>query len=147
MRGAKEKVIVDLYGGDDKEMYEQLDMFSLMKSQDKEKYCFDNDINEIHEKLINIANKHGTPIEEDEFSIWPHVPQYGYRLWLEMQITRDNLQDNGFMRDIKELIHFAKERNIELSCMVGACFFYGTEHTTGLPFTTMFTDKKRQKIK
>lgn len=128
-------------------MYEQLDIFSLIKPYEKEKYCFDDDINEIHKKLIGNAEKYGISIGKDKFSIWSHVPQYGYRLWLEMEVTKNNLQDNNFINDIDELIDFAKERNVELSCMIGACFFYEGKITASLPFSTTFMDKKRQKIK
>lgn len=128
-------------------MYEQLDIFPLHSQKTEEKYCFDDDINEIHERLIRIAKKHGAGINGDEFTVWSHVPQYGYRLWLDMEIRKDTLDDENFRNDINKVIEFAKGRNIELSCMVGACFFYSGEETASLPFSTIFLDKKRQKIK
>lgn len=127
-------------------MYEQLNIFLFLQNQEQS-YCFDEDINEIHKKLVKIAEKYGTEIGKDEFIIWSHVPQYGYRLWLDMRVTRDNLCDEKFMSDIEQVEKFAKERDIELSCMIGACFFYRGEDTASLSFSTTFMDKKRQKIK
>lgn len=126
-------------------MYEQLDLFSFL--QTKEKYCFDDDINEIHKRLIAISEKYKLKINSDEFKIWSHVPQYGYRLWLEMKVTKEILNNNNFQEDVEILTNFAKERNVELSCLTGACFFYKEKNTASLPFSTIFMDKKRQKIK
>lgn len=124
--------------------YEQLDIFSYLQPQ--EKYCFDDDINKIHDRLIEIAGKYGILTGTDEFTIWPHVPQYGYRLWLDMEVTKENLQDNNLMQDIEELVIFSKERNIELSCMTGAVFFFAEEKTARLSFSTTFIDRERRKI-
>lgn len=125
-------------------MFEQLNIFSFIE---QEKYCFDDDINDIHKKLISLADKYKISISKDEFAIWAHVPQYGFRLWLDMNVTKENLQDDNFRQDIEEIIAFSNKRNIELSCMTGACFFYKGEKTASLPFCTTFKDKKRQKIK
>lgn len=127
-------------------MYEQLDIFSYLQPQVEEKYCFDDDINEIHAKLIEIAKKNGIKIDKDEFTVWSHVPQYGYRLWLDMEVTKEKLNDNNFQSDIEKVTEFAKQRNVELSCMNGACFFYRGEDTASLQFSTTFMDKERRKI-
>lgn len=127
--------------------YEQLDIFSYLKPQTKEKFCFDNDINEIHDRLLEIAERYGIEIGKCGFTIWSHVPQYGYRLWLDTRVTRDNLNDEDYMRDIENAVEFAKERNVELSCMTGACFFYHGKDTASLSFSTTFMDKARRKIK
>lgn len=127
-------------------MYEQLDMFSFLQPS-KEKYCFDDDTNEIRERLIEISEKYKAKIKSDEFTIWSHVPQYGYRLWLVMEVTKEILNDENFQKDVENTTKFAEERNIELSCMVGACFFYGGQNIASLPFSTTFMDKERRKIK
>ncbi len=126
--------------------YEQLDIFSCLGQEDGGRY-WDSDINEIHRRLESLAEKNGLSISQDEFTIWPHVPQYGYRLWLTMDVTRGILKDEGFKQDIERLISFAKGRDVELSCMIGACFFFEGEDTASLSFSTMFMDKKRQNIK
>lgn len=128
-------------------MYEQLDIFSLMQQQEEEKYCFDDDINEIHNRLIEIADKHGISIERDEFTIWSHVLQYGYRMDLGMEITRKDLTNEGFQKDIDDVVEIAKQREIELSPMWGAIFFFREDEVATLSFYTTFMDKKRQKIK
>ena len=127
--------------------YQQLDIFSFMQPHDKEKYCFDDDINEIHNILINISDKYGIPIERDEFSIWSHVPQYGYRMALGMKVTRENLGNENFQKDIDDLVEIAKDKEIELSTMWGAVFFFKEDETATLTFYTTFMDNKRRKIK
>lgn len=128
-------------------MYEQLDIFSYLQPQEKEKYCFDDDINEIHEKLIEIANKYRISICRDEFTIWSHVPQYGYRMALGMKVTREDLRNDDFQKDIDDIVEIAKEKEVELSPMWGAIFFFKEDKIATLSFYTTFMDKKRQKIK
>lgn len=128
-------------------MYEQSDIFSYIQMQEKKKYCFDDDINEIHEKLIEIAGKYNITIYRDEFSIWSHVPQYGYRMALGMKVTREVLRNNDFQKDIDDIVEIAKEKEVELSPMWGAIFFFNEEKMATLSFYSTFIDKKRQKIK
>lgn len=128
-------------------MYEQLDIFSLMQQQGEVRYCFDDDINEIHRILIEIADKYGISIGRDEFTIWSHVPQYGYRMALGMEITRKDLTNEGFQKDIDDVVEIAKQREIELSPMWGAIFFFREDEVATLSFYTTFMDKKRRKIK
>lgn len=127
--------------------YQQLDIFFLMQQQGEVRYCFDDDINEIHRILIEIADKYGISIERDEFTIWSHVPQYGYRMDLGMEITRKDLTNEGFQKDIDDVVEIAKQRGIELSPMWGAIFFFREDEVATLSFYTTFMDKKRQKIK
>lgn len=127
--------------------YQQLDIFSYLQPQEKEKYCFDDDINEIHEKLIEIAGKYNITIYRDEFTIWSHVPQYGYRMALGTKVTREDLRNEDFQKDIDNIVEIAKEKEIELSPMWGAIFFFKNEESATLSFYTTFMDKKRQKIK
>ena len=113
----------------------------------KDDYCWDDDINEIHSMLISLAEQYDLSVSIDEFTVWPHVPQYGYRLWLSMEVTKEILKNNDFQEEIQKITEFSKQRSVELSCMIGACFFYEGDSTAGLSFSTMFMDKKRQRIK
>ncbi len=128
-------------------MYEQLDIFSYLQPQEKKKYCFDDDINEIHGRLIDVADKYGISIERDEFTIWSHVPQYGYRMNLGMKVTREDLRNENFQKDIDNIVEFSKEKGVELSPMWGAIFYFKEDKTATLSFYTTFMDKKRQRIK
>lgn len=133
-----------------KEMYEQLDIFSFPELQDKlieQNFFWDSDINEIHNRLSKIALKYHIQTGKAEFSIWPHVPQYGYRLWLNMKVTREILKNENFQNEIEEIVKFAETRKIELSVMWGACFFFANEDTANLNISTCFMDKKRRKRK
>lgn len=127
--------------------YQQLDIFSYMQPKEKRKYCFDDDVNEIHEKLIEIADKYKISIERDEFTIWSHVPQYGYRMDFGMKVTREDLENEYFQKDIDDIVEIAKEKGVELSPVLGAIFFFKEEETATLSIYSTFMDKKRQKIK
>lgn len=129
------------------DMYDQLNIFSYLGQEAAGGQFWDSDINEIHKMLKSLAKRNGLSISQDEFEIWPHVPQYGYRLWLTMEVTKGILKDEGFKKDIERLVDLAKGRNVELSCMIGACFFFEGEDTAGLSFSTMFMDKKRRREK
>jgi hypothetical protein len=128
-------------------MHEQLDISSLMQQQEEEKYCFDDDTNEMRNRLIEIADKYGISIERDEFTIWSHVPQYGYRMNLGMKVTKEDFGNEDFQKDIDDVVEIAKQREIELSPMWGAVFFFREDEVATLSFYTTFIDKKRQKIK
>lgn len=129
------------------DMYDQINIFSYLGQEAAGGQFWDSDINEIHKMLKSLAKRNGLSISQDEFEIWPHVPQYGYRLWLTMEVTKGILKDEGFKKDIERLVDFAKGRDVELSCMIGACFFFEGEDTAGLSFSTMFMDKKRRREK
>lgn len=129
------------------DMYDQLNIFSYLGQEAAGGQVWDSDINEIHKMLKSLAKRNGLSISQDEFEIWPHVPKYGYRLWLTMEVTEGVLKDEGFKKDIERLVNFAKGRDVELSCMIGACFFFEGEDTAGLSFSTMFMDKKRRREK
>lgn len=127
-------------------MYEQLDIFSFLNPQSK-KYCFDDDINDIRKMLIDIAEKHKCKVTDDNFSIWSHVPQYGYRLSIDIEVTKDVFRNKEFRQEIDKAVDFAEEREVSLHPMYGAVFFFSGEDTATFSFFTTFNDKKRRKIK
>lgn len=131
-------------------MYEQLDIFSFFETQEKLSICdfsWDRDINEIYERLLKTASKYLISTGKAEWTIWSHVPQYGYRLWLDMKVTKEILQNENFLNNIEEIVKFAESKKIELSVMWGACFFFKDEHTANLSISTCFMDKERRKFK
>lgn len=110
-------------------------------------FCWDNDINGIVQKLTNIADTYNLEIGKTEFRIWDHVPHLGYRLWLEVKGTREELYAENFQNDITNLAADSKAKNIELTAMWGACMFFRDEEKGSLYFSTMFMDRARQKRK
>lgn len=130
--------------------YKQLNIFSYLQSIEKcstyeDYYCWDSDINEIHRKLVVISKKFGLQIVKDRFEIWPHVPHFGYRMDLEMEVTKNDLENDEFIKDINDVVEFAKKKEVELSPMWRGIFFFAGEDTATLLFYTTFMDKKRQK--
>ena len=126
----------------------QFNLFDYIE-QDNECFCWDDDINEIVKRLKDIADAYDLEVGKEEFRVWDHVPHLGYRLWLDVLVTRTELNQESFQSDIEELVDFAKSRNVDLTPMWGACMFFSKdENEKGrLHFTTMFTDKQRQRRK
>lgn len=128
----------------------QIGLFDYMESDKKtsiENFCHDNNINEIVESLTNLADTYKLEIGKTEFKIWDHVPHLGYRLWLEVKGTKEELYAEDFQKDITKLVADSKQKNIELTSMWGACMFFKSEEKGSLYITTMFLDKARQKRK
>ena len=126
----------------------QMNLFDYIQS-DITTFCCDNDINEILESLQDLSDYYGLEIGKAEFKIWEHVPHLGYRLWVDMRGTRKEFSNEDFRKDVSELVEEAKQKNVELTPMWGACmFFTKDENEKGrLSFTTMFMDKARQRKK
>ena len=126
----------------------QINLFDYIEP-DHKSFCWDNDINEILESLQDLSNYYGLEIGKAEFRVWEHVPHLGYRLWVDVRGTRKELFREEFQRDITILIEEAKQKEVELTPMWGACmFFTKDENEKGrLSFSTLFLDKTRQRIK
>ena len=91
---------------------EQLTIFGLASPDDR--FCFDDDINEIVKMLDNICvpDDVATSITK-EWQIWTHVPRYGFRLSYIIDI-KEKLQEE-FVGKLYEVMKFAEDRRIELS--------------------------------
>ena len=126
----------------------QMNLFDYIES-DTTDFCWDNDINEILRSLKEMVGAYGLELGKAEFKIWDHVPHLGYRLWVDVRGTREELFREEFQRDVSILVADAKNRSMELTPMWGACmFFTKDENEKGrLSFTTLFMDKARQHIK
>lgn len=128
----------------------QMNLFDyITPEQGQTSFCWDNDINEIVEKLEKLAGAYGLEIGKAEFRIWDHVPHLGYRLWVDIKGTRTELFNEDFRIDVAKLAADAKQKNVELTPMWGACmFFTRDENEKGrLSFSTLFIDKARQRRK
>ena len=91
---------------------EQLTIFELVSPDDR--FCFDDDINEIVKMLDNICvpDNVATSITK-EWKIWAHVTRYGFRLSYIINI-KEKLHEE-FVDKLHEVIKFAEDRRIELS--------------------------------
>ncbi len=124
----------------------QMGLFDYIEPSSKN-FCWDNDINEILRTLEETAGAYGLEIGKKEFRIWDHVPHLGYRLWLEVKGTKEELYAENFQNDITNLAADSKTKNIELTPMWGACMFFRNGEKGSLYLTTMFMDRARQKRK
>ena len=128
-------------------MYEQLNIFSFLEDAPEKAFGWDDDINEIHKRLLGLARKHELDIGQQEWSIWSHAKEYGYRMSFYLKVTREITKNERFFEDIEGIVEFAKTKNIELSPMYNAVFFFSGENTATLTFYTNFLDKQRRKRK
>lgn len=116
----------------------------------KENYRFswDDDINEIHHKIIELARKYKIPISEAKWEIWDHVPNLGYRMWITLEVKRCVLTDILY-EDLDCIVDFAKEKNIKLSPTAPVFFDLEDDPNEVAPMyiSSMFKDKARQKRK
>lgn len=126
----------------------QMNLFDYIESE-KKSFCWDNDINELLERLYNLASQYELEIGKAEFRIWEHVPHLGYRLWVDIIGTREELRNENFQKDITILVEDAKNRQVELSPMWGACIFFARDEKEKgrLSLSTIFLDKQRQRRK
>ncbi len=126
----------------------QMELFDFIENDNK-CFCWDDDINEIVERLREVAGYYGLEVDKEEFKVWDHVAHLGYRLWFDVLGTRRELFQESFQNDVAELVGFAKSKNVDLTAMWGACMFFGKDanEKARLHFTTMFMDKQRQRRK
>lgn len=131
----------------EKEMFEQLSIFDFLEPNREKEFSWDKDINEIRNKLCDLASRYGLEIAREDWSIWEHAKEYGYRMSFIVKVTKENVKDNKLFEEIETIVDFAKTKNIELAPMCNAIFFFSGENTAKLTFFTDFMDKQRRKRK
>lgn len=106
------------------------------------KFSWDTDVNEIHYQLMNLVERHGLAVGDKEWTIWSHVPQYGYRMWIDVEGTKGQFTE-AFFEDLQEVVDFAKERKIELSPSMP--MFFNDYELEPMYISSTFMDKERRK--
>ena len=126
----------------------QMNIYDFIeKTTEEEELIWDSDVREILDRLEELASHYGCTVSGVEFRVWEHVKRLGYRLWLDMKIPKDILRLKEFEAGIENIVKNARDKEVELTPMWGACIFHGGEDFVKLSFTTMFLDKARQRIK
>ena len=126
-------------------MFEQINLFDLFERESERKFSWDDDINEIHRRLKELARKYNLEIAREEWKVWGHVPQFGYRMSIGLVVTRDIVDKDDFWDDLNKIIEEAKSKQVELSPFQP--YFFGGRNTTTMSIFTTFMDLKRQKRK
>lgn len=119
----------------------QLSLFDYVDNA-AEKFCFDDDINEIVMKLDALTEKYGLKAKKS-FSIWSHVPQYGYRL--DYDISYSEEKPRKFYEELDSIILDAKMKKIELSPFDN--YVSGKDGFYRMYIYSTYMDKERRKIK
>ena len=126
----------------------QMNIYDFIeKDTSAEVMIWDDDVKEVKRSLEQLAEQFGCTVGKTEFKVWAHVPKLGFRLWMDIQIPKEILTTQGFKAEIENIVEAARDREVELTPMWGACIFCGGADHVNLSFTTMFLDKARQKIK
>lgn len=126
-----------------KDISGQISIFDLI-AHTPDEFCWDADINEIHNRLINLANNHSMQIEDDKWTIWSHVPHLGYRMEFGVCGTKQQFTQ-AFYEELQTIVDFAKDRKIELS-PYNPVFFKDDEPEPMYIYST-FMDRERRKRK
>ena len=123
-------------------LFGQITLFDLMKEKEDPNgfRCWDEDINELVKKLDNICKKYGLSSEKPKFSIWNHVPKFGYRLTYTIKVKRDS---TGILDDLQEITDEYKLKKIDVSPM-SAGFHWGEDQTASLYVFTTYEDARRK---
>lgn len=125
----------------------QMNIYDFIeKDASAEGMIWDDDVKEVKRSLEQLAEQFGCTVGKTEFKVWAHVPKLGFRLWMDIQIPKEILTTQEFKAEIENIVEAARDREVELTPMWGACIFWGGSDHVNLSFTTMFLDKKRQRI-
>lgn len=126
-------------------MFEQINIFDLLEPDKPKAFCWDNDINEIHKRLKDVCEKFNLKNSREDWRVWGHVPQFGYRLSFDIVVTKEILEQDDFWESINSVVEYAKSRNVELSPFEP--YFFGGRNETAMTIFSTFMDPQRRKRK
>ena len=122
----------------------QMNIFDFLKPVEKEpSFSWDKDINTIHEKIRDLAEKLNIPMKRAEWDVWNHVPQFGYRMSITLDLTRSDVEKGELWIALDEIVAYGKQRNIEISPM--SPIFLGDSKNGWMHIFSTFMDKERRK--
>lgn len=123
----------------------QLSIFDILNPTPlKQTFSWDDDINIIHESIINLAEKFNLRTSGSKWEVWNHVPQFGFRMSVSLHMMQEQLVDE-FWDELNEIVNYAKQKKIELSPM--APTFIRNDEEGWMHIFSMFLDRERQKIR
>lgn len=125
----------------------QMDIFDFLKSVEttKPSFSWDKDINVIHEKICTLAKNLNIPMSRAEWDVWDHVPQYGYRMSITLNLTQESVKQKEFWTALDEIVVYGKKKEIEIYPMQP--MFIGSNRNGSMYIFSTFMDKGRRKIR
>ena len=126
-------------------MFGQISIFDSLEPERENLFSWDRDINNILEKLKQLAEIHNLKIVKQEWKVWEHVPQFGFRMSVRMEATRGVVENDDFWNGLNAIIEYAKTLRIELSPFQP--YFFGGKNTTTMSIFTTFLDAERRNRK
>lgn len=128
----------------------QLTIFDCLQEEESqseplpEKWILDSDVNEIYQKIWNLCSQNRFSFGRKYFTLWDHVPNLGWRLWMSTYFGDNTMPFESFWESLENIVSFAKSKNIELSVMQSPCFGEN-EKKYCLDFSTMFKDERKKR--
>ena len=107
-------------------------------------FCWDEDINKIVAMLDDLIENNSDLLSsgKKEFTVWDHVPQYGFRLSYTVYVPLSMLQDERMDGILDEIIQYGEKHNIEISPMTTGLFNPSAIYV----FSTFCDNRKKRKI-
>ena len=125
----------------------QMNIFDFLKPVEttKPSFSWDKDINIIHEKICNLAEKFNIPVKRAEWDVWNHVPQFGYRMSITLDLKHSDIENGELWIELDDIVTYGKQKNIEVYPM--SPIFLGNDRDGWMHIFSTFMDKERRKIK
>lgn len=119
--------------------YMQMSMYEILNPN---RFCWDEDINQIVEELDALVDKYGLDKRDPKWEIWSHVPQYGYRLTYTIKITRKQNDNDNFHDELQAISERAKEKKINLRSYAPHYFTEDADEKASINVYSMFEDRR-----
>lgn len=108
-------------------------------------FSWDADINYIYDKLNQLAKRFNLSTRKAEWSVWEHVPQYGYRMSYHFVVGKSMENQKDFIDALNQICKEAKKRKIELSPMWGAVWWDNDGVGKLTVFSTFLDGRKKRR--
>lgn len=124
----------------------QMNIFDFLKPVEITPcFSWDKDINVIHEKICNMAEKFNIPMKKAEWDVWNHVPQFGYRMSITLDLKHSDVENEELWNEMDDIVAYGKQQNVEISPMTP--IFLGNDRDGWMHIFSTFMDKERRKVK
>ncbi len=119
---------------------QQLTLFDFLE---KEKpFSWDDDINELHKMIVDLFNENGMKVEHQEFTVWSHAREFGFRMDMCIEITK-KFFTKEFLNKLDSICKYAKSKQISLEPC--AAHIFQNEKTGCVYIYSHFLDKRKRR--
>lgn len=108
-------------------------------------FSWDSGINRIYDELNQLAERFNLATRKAKWSVWEHVPQYGYRMSYCFVVGKSMENQKDFIDALNRICEEAKKRKIELSPMWGAVWWDNDGIGELTVFSTFLDSRKNRR--